>query len=87
MTNEEFAAGPDQTIVVYDSGDTGEEIDPFGMFELIARDAARRAASGWRIASTAEVSTRHSQAFLAREGSGYTTRTAVAVVYGRSPTP
>ena len=42
----------------------------FRIFELIARDPARRAASGWPIVSTAEVSTRHSQAFLAREGSG-----------------
>lgn len=83
VTQDEFSAGPDQLIVVYTSMDTGEEVDPPALFAAIAKDAGRRARDGWRIVSTADVPTRHSQAFLAREGSGYTTKTSIAVIYGR----
>jgi hypothetical protein len=81
MTQSEFNAGPNQKIVVYLSEDTGTEIDPTGLYGAIAQDAEARAASGWRIVSTAAVPVRHAGAFLGREGSGYETKVSVAVVY------
>ena len=78
---EVFDAGNGQSIVVYISPDTGAEIDPASLYGDIARDAAQRAAAGQRIVSMAAVPTRHAQGFLAREGSGYETKFAVAVVY------
>jgi hypothetical protein len=56
MTQTELSAGPNQKIVVYVSDDTGVEIDPAGLYGAIAQDAEARAASGWRIVSTAAVS-------------------------------
>jgi hypothetical protein len=81
MTQTELSAGPNQKIVVYVSADTGVEIDPAGLYGAIAQDAEARAASGWRIVSTAAVPVRHAGAFLGREGSGYETKVSVAVVY------
>ncbi|HTC86106.1 MAG TPA: hypothetical protein VK656_05355 [Candidatus Acidoferrum sp.] len=81
MDPREFAAGPNQTIVVYENADTGEEVDPLTMYGQIAADAAHRAEAGARIVSMAAVPTRHSQGFLSRQGSGYETKIAVAVVY------
>ena len=45
MTQREFSAGPNQSIVVYMSGDMGAEIDPAILYQAIAADvlAARRA--------------------------------------------
>jgi len=40
-------------------------------------------ASGWRIVSTTAVTTRHAQAFMGREGSGYETKMSVVVVYSK----
>jgi hypothetical protein len=82
MTQSEFSAGPNQSIVVYVSDDTGAEIDPAGLYAAIAKDAEQRAVMGWRIVSTAAVPVRHAGAFLGREGSGYETKVSVAVVYG-----
>jgi hypothetical protein len=81
MTQVEFAAGPNQVIVVYSSGDAGAEIDPAAVYQAIAKDAEQRALAGWMIASTAAVPVRHAAAFLGREGSGYETKFSVAVVY------
>jgi hypothetical protein len=80
----EFAAGADQTIVVYISTDTGEEVDPLMLYGQIADDAAERAGAGQRIVSMAAVPTRHSQGFMARQGSGFETKLAVAVVYAKA---
>jgi hypothetical protein len=80
----EFSAGPNQTIVVYSSGDTGEEIDPTQLYGEIAADAERRAAEGWRIVSTAAVPLRHAGTFMGLEGSGFETKACVAVVYARA---
>lgn len=74
-------AGANQTIVVYTSDDTGGEVDPVAFYAEIAADAAQRAATGQRIVSMAAVPLRHAQGFMAREGSGYETKAAVAVVY------
>ena len=81
MNQSEFGAGPNQSIVVYASSDTGSEIDPASLYQAIAKDAETRAQSGWRIVSIAAVPIRHAQAFLGREGSGYETKFSVAVVY------
>ena len=84
MDQVEFAAGPNQSIVVYSSGDSGNEVDPAGLYGAIAQDAERRAAEGWRIVSTAAVPVRHAGAFMGREGSGYETKASVAVIYGKA---
>ncbi|MGH2406662.1 MAG: hypothetical protein ACRDF7_01100 [Candidatus Limnocylindrales bacterium] len=81
MEPVEFDAGGGQSIVVYVSADTGSEVDAAGFYAEIAADSARRAAQGQRIVSVAAVPTRHAQAFVARQGSGYETKLAVAVVY------
>ena len=81
MTQTELSAGPSQKIVVYVSADTGVEIDPQSLYTAIAQDAEVRAASGWRIVSTAAVPVRHAGTFMGREGSGYETKVSVAVVY------
>jgi hypothetical protein len=77
----EFNAGANQTIVVYVSADTSDEVDPLVLYRHIADDAATRAGSGQRIVSMSTVPLRHTQAFMAREGSGYETKVAVTVVY------
>jgi hypothetical protein len=77
----EYEAGPSQAIVVYSPEDTGAEIDPVAVFGEVADDARERAARGWRIVSTAALPTRHAQAFMGREGSGYDTKMSVVVVY------
>ena len=81
VTQNEFRAGPDQRIVVYHVGDTGEELNPVAIFAEIAEDAARRAEQGQRIVSIAPLSTRHSGAYFSREGSGFETKASIAVVY------
>ncbi len=80
----EFNAGANQTIIVYITADTGEEVDPLALYGDIAQDAARRAGDGQRIVSMAAVPTRHAQGFMARQGSGYETKLAVAVVYAKA---
>jgi hypothetical protein len=81
MAGTEFQAGPSQMFVVYTSPDTGSEVDPAAVFEDVA---ASRATNGWRIVSTAASPTRHSGAFMGREGSGYETKMSVVVVYAKA---
>jgi len=77
-------AGPDQIVVVYSPADTSNEVDVAAAYAAVATDAAERSASGWRIVATTAVTTRHAQAFLGREGSGYETKMSVVVVYSKS---
>jgi hypothetical protein len=84
MNQVEFAAGGNQVIVVYSSGDTGTELDPVALYGAIAQDAARRASQGWRIVSTAAMPVRHAGTLMGLEGSGYETKASVAVVYAAS---
>jgi hypothetical protein len=84
MQRSEFQAGPNQAIVVYSPADTGNEIDPVEVYSEVAADAAEWAAKGWHIVSTAATPTRHAQAFMGREGSGYDTKMSVIVVYANS---
>jgi hypothetical protein len=79
-----FDAGNNQTIAVYISPDTGAEVDTAAVYAQIAADSRERAAAGERIVSVGAVPLRHAQAYLGREGSGYETKFAVAVVYARS---
>jgi hypothetical protein len=78
----ELAAGPDQTIVVYRPTDLGSEVEPISIFSAIAADAEARAARGEWIVTMAVMPLRHAGALFS-EASGYQTKTAVAVVYGR----
>ena len=78
----EFPAGPDQTIVLYRPPDLGTELEPAAIFAAIAQDAAARAALGEWIVTMAVMPLRHAGAMFP-EASGYQTKTAVAVVYGR----
>ena len=85
MTPSEFDAGNGQTIVVYLSPDTGDQVDPAELFQEIASDSAERAQHGQRIVSIAMSPTRHSAVMLGREGSGYVSEMSVTVVYGGAP--
>jgi hypothetical protein len=79
----EFPAGPDHTIVVYQPGDLGAELDPVAIFAAVAADAEARAPSGHRILSVTSMPLRHAGTAFGQEGSGYETKVAVAVVYER----
>ncbi len=83
MKPSEFAAGPNQALVVYESGDMGTALDPMSLYGAIAADAEQRAVAGCRIVSMATVPLRHAAAFLGCEGSGYETKAVVAVVFAK----
>ena len=86
MTPNEFDAGGGQTIVVYVSPDTGNQVDPTELFGEVATDAADRAARGERIVSITMSPTRHAAVLLGREGSSYVSEAAITVVYARAAT-
>ena len=79
----EYAAGADQAIVVYEPPDLGYELDPQMIFATIANDAAARAERGDWIVSMSVLPLRHAGTAFGNGGSGYETKAAVAVVYGR----
>ncbi len=81
---QEFEAGPDQVIVLYQPADVSVELDPAGIFSQLAKEAAARAASGFRIVSMTSMGLRHAGTYLGQEGSGFETKVAVAVVYERA---
>jgi hypothetical protein len=83
VTNQEFDAGPDQTIVVYSAPDFSTEIDPAAIFREVAADAATRAQGGLRIVSMTSMALRHGGTFV-NTGAGYQTKVAVIVVYERA---
>lgn len=85
MDKQEFEAGPDHLIVLYLPADVSSEIDPVAIFAEIAADAADRATSGLRILSMTTMPLRHGGLWAGAEGSGYQTKTSVAVVYERWP--
>ena len=85
LDSREFDAGPDHLIVVYFPADTGAELDPFTIYAKIAADATARAANGQRLLSMSTMPLRHAGAMFGNDGSGYETKTAVAVVYERWP--
>ena len=81
MQSNQFPVGTNQLIVVYEPDDTGSEVDPYAIYGQIAQDAAARAAQNWRLVSLASTALRHAQAYIGRDGSGYETSVAIAVVY------
>jgi hypothetical protein len=81
----EFDAGGGQTIVVYDVPDNGYEINAGVVFQAMAADAERRAAAGHLIVSMTTMALRHGGVALGLQGSGFTTKAAVAVVYAGLP--
>ena len=83
MNIVELAAGPDQVLVVYEPADLSSEIDPLAIYSAIAADAGRRAASGEWIVTMTSMPLRHAGTAFGQEGSGYETKVALAVVYGR----
>lgn len=85
MDMQEFEAGPDHLIVLYLPADVSNEIDPVAIFAGIAADAAGRADAGLRILSMTTMPLRHGGLWAGAEGSGYQTKTSVAVVYERWP--
>ena len=85
VSSQEFSAGPDHLIVLYLPADLRTEIDPAQIFAEIAADATERAAQGLRILSMTTMPLRHGGLWAGAEGSGYQTKTSVAVVYERWP--
>ena len=85
MQSNEFSAGAGQSIVVYVSDDTSDEVDPNTMYGEIAEDAAARLLKGQRLISMAASPLRHAQSFMGREGSGYETKISVAAIYAAMP--
>lgn len=85
MDKQEFEAGPDHLVVLYLPADVSNEIDPVAIFAEIAADAAERAGSGLRLLSMTTMPLRHGGLWAGAEGSGYQTKTSVAVVYERWP--
>jgi len=81
MSPSEFDAGGGQTIAVYLSPDTGEQVDQDALFREIAADSAERVGRGQRIVSVSMSPTRHSAVMFGREGSGYVSEMAITVVY------
>jgi hypothetical protein len=81
---QEFDAGEDQVLVVYQPGDVGMEIDPGAIFSVVAADAADRARNGLRLVTMTSMSLRHAGTAFGNDGSGYETKVAVGVVYARS---
>jgi hypothetical protein len=85
MEMQEFEAGPDHLMVLYLPADLGSEIEPAAIFAEIAADASTRAEAGLRLLSMTTMPVRHGGLWAGAEGSGYQTKTSVAVVYERWP--
>ena len=81
MTPTEFDAGGGQTIAVYLSPDTGEQVNQDALFQEIAADSSERVGRGQRIVSVSMSPTRHAAVMFGREGSGYVSEMAITVVY------
>jgi hypothetical protein len=82
---QEMQAGPDRVLVIYHSGDTGDEVAADAYLAAIAADAEIRAADGWTLVSLVALPLRHAgvKAFGV-QGSGYTTKAAMGGLYARS---
>jgi hypothetical protein len=83
----EYPAGGGQVVVAYVGDDTGGEVDPAVVAQEIAADGARRASAGLQIVAMAGLPLRHSAVAFGREGSGFTTKSAVIVTYGPASPP
>ncbi len=86
MQSQVIEAGPNQSIVVYVSADTGSMVEPTDLWGDIAAHAAELSAQGWRIVSTAVTPMRQTGTagnILFQSGGQYATQVAVVVVYAR----
>jgi hypothetical protein len=82
---QELPAGPDRILVVYPSGDTGDELDADVIYAAVAEDARVRAEGGWTLVSLVALPLRHAGVKLwGTEGSGYATKAALGGLYARS---
>jgi hypothetical protein len=83
-------AGKNQVIATYGTEmweDTRGNGLTTNFMDLIASDAAARAADGWRIVTTTMLATRYTGtagSVLTNSGDGYPTDVMVTVVYGRA---
>ena len=84
LAGSELPVGDDQVIVVYEPPDLGVELDAAMLMTDVAADATRRARDGWRIVSLDTLNVRHSGIYLGQQGSGFETKVAIVVVYGRA---
>ena len=84
LARSELPVGDDQVIVVYEPPDLGVELDAAMLMTDVAADATRRARDGWRIVSLDTLNVRHSGIYLGQQGSGFETKVAIVVVYGRA---
>jgi hypothetical protein len=78
------AAGPDRVLVVYPSGDVGDEIDPTAFLGAVAADAQLRAEQGWTLVSLVALPLRHAGTVFGQDGSGYATKAAIGGLYARA---
>jgi hypothetical protein len=76
-----FPAGDGQVLVLYGSGDTGDELDPAALLGAVAADAAMRAETGWRMVSMVALPLRHGGEPFGLAGSGFTTKAALGALY------
>ena len=81
----EYPAGPDHVIVVYQPPDLGTEIDPANLMGWIAADARTRANDGLRMLSMTTIPLRTGGTAFGNDGSGFSTKLAVTVLYERWP--
>ena len=82
MGRTELQAGDGQTLVVYLSDDDGNEVDAVAIYSAVAQDAARMGREHHqRIVTMTSTPLRHAGTSFGREGSGYETKLAVAVIY------
>lgn len=84
LARSELPVGDDQVIVVYEPPDLGVELDAAMLMTAVAADATRRARDGWRIVSLDTLNVRHSGIYLGQQGSGFETKVAIVVVFGRA---
>ena len=80
----ELPAGPDRILVLYPSGDSGEELAAEAYLAAIAADAGFRAEDGWTLVSLVALPLRHAGVkMFGTQGSGYTTKAAMGGLYAR----
>jgi hypothetical protein len=85
LDHRDFPAGDGQVLVLYQPLDSGDEIDPEPLLAAVATDAAQRSAEGWSMSSIMGMPLRHAGVkLLGVEGSGYTTKAALGVLYLRT---
>jgi hypothetical protein len=84
IERHEIPVSPERLIVVYVPPDTGVEVEPVALFNLIAADAGLRSGGGWQLASLDTMNLRHAGLYLGRQGSGYETKFAIIALYANA---